>query len=60
MVIDAELARGGKNAVAGTIPAGSFPREFGKSADGKTLFVSNYLSNTIQIMDATHLPMETK
>lgn len=59
-VINAESVRFGKAEVVGTIPAGAFPREFGQSPDGMTLFVSNYLSNTIAVIDVSRLPVTSK
>ncbi len=56
-VVDAELLRAGAGAAAviRTVPTGSFPRAFMLSPDGKTLFLSNYDSNTLQVMDAGRL-----
>jgi DNA-binding beta-propeller fold protein YncE len=48
----------GVGAVLGTIPAGAFPRELRLSHDGHTLFLTNALSDTLQVMDAQHLPMD--
>jgi YVTN family beta-propeller protein len=42
----------------GSIEAGAFPRQFGSSPDGKTIFLANYLSNTIEVIDAEHLPVK--
>jgi len=50
-VIDIEKVRAGAPAVIGTFPAGAFPREFSLSPDGHTLFLGNYLSNTLQVVD---------
>lgn len=44
----------------GTIPAGAFPREMSVSADGRTLFVTNFGSNSLQVMDVEHLPIAPK
>lgn len=41
--------------VTGTFPAGAFPREFGQSPDGRTLFLGNYLSNTLEVIDEKKL-----
>lgn len=43
--------------VIGTIPSGAFPREMCVSADGKTLYVSNFLSAELEIIDAENLPL---
>ena len=37
--------------VSGHIPAGAFPREMRLSADGSTLFLTNFSSDTVQIVD---------
>ena len=50
-IIDMQKALTGAPAVAGSIPAGAFPREFGLSPDGNTLFLGNYLSQTLQIIN---------
>jgi DNA-binding beta-propeller fold protein YncE len=55
-VIDRERAISGAPAVAGSIEAGIFPRQLALSPDGETIFVTNYLSDTIELIDATHLP----
>src|SRR6202044_3003539 len=44
-VIDPKRAIDGIAAVMGSIEAGAFPRQFGVSNDGKTIFLANYLSN---------------
>ena len=54
-VIDAVKVYSGAAAVMGTIPAGGFPREFGATADGKTLFVANFLSNTLEVIDVARM-----
>ena len=51
IVIDIDKLRAGKPAVIGTFPAGAFPREFSLSPDERTLFLANYLSNTIELID---------
>lgn len=51
-VVDAALLRaGGKKAVLGEIPAGGFPREIRLSADGRTMFVTNFASGTLEMVD---------
>src|SRR5436309_5758443 len=57
-VIDAGKISSGTSAVLGTIPAQGFPREFGYSADGRTLFLSNFTSNTLEIIDVEGLPIK--
>jgi DNA-binding beta-propeller fold protein YncE len=56
-VIDTAKALAHQPASAGTIPAGSYPRQVTQSADGKTLFVSNYNSNTLEVIDVDRLPL---
>jgi DNA-binding beta-propeller fold protein YncE len=51
-VVDAaKLRAGGKKAVLGEIPAGAFPRELRLSADGRTLFLTNFTSRTLEMID---------
>jgi DNA-binding beta-propeller fold protein YncE len=51
-VVDAEKLRaGGKKAVLGEIPAGGFPREIRISTDSRTLFVTNFTSGTLEMVD---------
>ena len=57
-VIDAAKVSQGAAAVLGKIPAQKFPREFGSSSDGLTLFLANYLSDSVQIIDGNHLPIQ--
>lgn len=57
-VIDAAKVGNGESALVGSIPAGVFPREFGQSPDGRTLFVSNYVSNELEIIDLNRLPLD--
>jgi DNA-binding beta-propeller fold protein YncE len=57
-VIDAARVGEGAAAVLGTIPAGVFPREFGHSPDGQTLFVANYVSSELEVIDLKRMPIE--
>jgi len=57
-VIDASRVGEGKSALVGSIPAGVFPREFGQSPDGRTLFVSNYVSSELEVIDLNRLPLD--
>jgi hypothetical protein len=51
-VVDAaKLREGGKKSVLGEIQAGGFPREERVSADGRTLFVTNFTSMTLEMID---------
>ena len=57
-VIDAAKVGDGKSALVGSIAAGVFPREFGQSPDGRTLFVSNYVSSELEVIDLNRLPLD--
>jgi DNA-binding beta-propeller fold protein YncE len=57
-VIDATKVGDGATAIMGSIKAGSFPRQIGQSPDGRTLFVSNYNSSELEVIDLTRLPIE--
>jgi DNA-binding beta-propeller fold protein YncE len=59
-VIDASKIGEGASAVLGSVPAGAFPREFGASPDGRTLFVANYNSNELEVIDLARLPVEKR
>lgn len=59
-VIDASKVAAGEAAVMGSLPAQGFPREFGYSPDGRTLFLSNYSSNTLEIIDVTRMQIPPK
>jgi DNA-binding beta-propeller fold protein YncE len=50
-VIDAASIATGAGAVIGHIPAGSFPRELRLIDGGRTLVVTNYLSDTVEFVD---------
>jgi DNA-binding beta-propeller fold protein YncE len=56
-VLDAAKIPEGAAALVGTIEAGSFPREMNVSSDGRTLFLANARSNSVQIFDIVHLPI---
>jgi len=56
-VLDAARIEQGAAATLGTIPAGAFPREMAVSADGRTLFLTNFGSQSLQVIDVTHLPL---
>ena len=56
-----DIARMGRDdAVTGTIKAGIFPREMCISADGKTLFLTNFNSDSLQVIDAQNPPIESR
>ncbi|HWW74791.1 MAG TPA: YncE family protein, partial [Pyrinomonadaceae bacterium] len=57
-VIDAARVSEGAAAVVGSIPAGIFPREFGQSPDRQTLFVANFLTDELEVIDLKRMPVE--
>ena len=60
VVLDSAKISQGLGAVMGTIPAGSFPREMAVSSDQRTLFLTNFGSNSLQVLDIDHLPLDPK
>lgn len=46
-----DVLSGDPLAVTGHIPAGAFPREMRLSDDGETLFLTNFASDTVEIVD---------
>jgi 3-carboxy-cis,cis-muconate lactonizing enzyme. len=50
-VVDVSKARAGQPKVIGTIQAGAFPRELRLTADGRTLFATNFGSRTVEMID---------
>ena len=57
-VIDPSRSAEGAAAIVGNVPAGLFPREFARSLDGKTLFVGNFNSNNIEMIDIERIPVQ--
>ena len=55
LVLDAAKMEAGTDATLGTIAAGAFPREMALSADGHTLFLTNFGSNSLQVIDVDRL-----
>jgi DNA-binding beta-propeller fold protein YncE len=51
IVLDASKIGSTADSKLGTIPAGVFPRDLSVSADGRTLFLTNFGSNTLQVMN---------
>jgi DNA-binding beta-propeller fold protein YncE len=51
VVIDAH-----RHVVVGAIPVGTFPRELTQTRSGSTIFLANYGSNTITVIDPTAIP----
>jgi DNA-binding beta-propeller fold protein YncE len=56
-VVDVARLRAGAPAVIGTIPAGAFPRELRVTADGRTLFATNFASRTLEMIDIARAPI---
>ena len=56
-VVDATKLRTGAPSVTGTIPAGAFPRELRLTADGHTLFVTNFASRSLEMIDLARAPL---
>jgi len=56
-VLDAARIADGPAAALGTISAGVFPREMAVSADGRTLFLTNFGSQSLQVIDIGNLPL---
>jgi DNA-binding beta-propeller fold protein YncE len=52
-IVDAARLGSGASAVVGTIPAGAFPRELKLTADGRTLLLTNFGSETLEVIDLT-------
>lgn len=54
-LLDAAKIRGNEDAAIGEIRAGTFPRELRLSMDGRTLYLTNFGSNSLQVMDVGRL-----
>ena len=57
-VIDSSKLPLTDNAVLGVVQAGAFPREMRTSSDGRWLFVTNYNSRTLQLIDLSRLQLQ--
>ncbi len=57
-VIDAARLEDGAAAVLGTVPAGAFPRELRVTEDGRTLLLTNYGSESLELLDLARLHPE--
>jgi DNA-binding beta-propeller fold protein YncE len=57
VVLDTAKMEAATDAALGAIAAGAFPREMALSADGHTLFLTNFGSNSLQVIDADRLPL---
>lgn len=59
-IVDAAKLHAGVPSVIGTIPGGAFPRELRVSADGRTLFVTNFASQTLEMIDLARAPITAR
>lgn len=59
-IIDVGKLAQGRTAVLGTIPAGGFPRAFTQSQDGRALFVSNFKTDSLEIIDVARIAEKLK
>jgi DNA-binding beta-propeller fold protein YncE len=50
------ISAGGQMALAGYLPAGGFPRDMAVSPDGRTVFVCNYATSQLEVVNAAQLP----
>jgi len=57
-VIDAAKVTSGAAAIIGTIPVGSGPRDASVTKDGRTLFVPNFNSRTLRVIDLARLRID--
>jgi DNA-binding beta-propeller fold protein YncE len=56
-VVDAAKIGSGNSAILGSIPAGAFPREMRVTPDGATLLLTNFNSQSIEVIDLARLPL---
>jgi len=56
-VLDTAKMRGGQGAILGAVPTGVFPREMRVSADQDTVFLTNWKSGFLQVIDARSLQL---
>jgi hypothetical protein len=54
-VISTSATLAGKPVLAGKIPAGVFPRQLGLSPDGRTLYITNFLSEQLETISVPTL-----
>lgn len=55
-VVNAAAALAGRPAVAGSLPAGLFPREEAAEPGGRTLLIGNFASGQLEAVDVSRLP----
>lgn len=60
VVLDARRIERDASAVLGFVRAGAFPRGMNVTTDEQTLFVVNFGSNSLQVIDLRNLPMEAE
>jgi DNA-binding beta-propeller fold protein YncE len=54
-VLDTSRIGTQENPVVGSVPCGAYPREFHLAPDGQTLYLTNFRSNTLQVIDVSRL-----
>jgi DNA-binding beta-propeller fold protein YncE len=54
-VLDTEAALAGREALLGLVRVGAFPREFGTAPRGDMLFLTNFASGTVSLLDVARL-----
>lgn len=53
-VVSTQRALAGQSAVIGSIPVGAWPREL--ASDGQSAILTNFLSDSISLIDTAKLP----
>jgi len=56
-VLDTSRIGSALNPVVGNIPCGAFPRNFCLAPDGKMLLLTNFRSQSLQVIDVSHISM---
>lgn len=56
LTVNTAAALAGRPAIAGSLPAGAFPREEAVARSGRTLLVGNFQSGQLEAVDTTRLP----
>lgn len=59
-VIDATLVGSGRNAVVGTVGAAAGPLELRLTTDGRTLLLTNYSAQKLELVDLMRLPLNAR
>jgi DNA-binding beta-propeller fold protein YncE len=55
-VVNVAAALAGRPALAGYLPAGGFPRQMALEPDGRTLLVTDFMSQQLETVNVTNLP----